>query len=157
MAEIDLETVRTMVCSSLPVRARWFIDETPLDFDFSRAHAPLLPVQPSELLCDIEPEWARIRLFGEQDYAEGGGASPFLGVHEETGWILGLDVEREASSIYVLNSTIDGFIETFLLFDGVLTRAHPQLETLALAAHRIDPSAFPDSEWKSFCDYISSI
>ena len=51
---------------------------------------------------DLEPEWSALDLFGEEDYAEGGGASPFLGVHRSSGKIFGLDVERDSSEMFLL-------------------------------------------------------
>src|SRR5216117_2705717 len=112
--------VRSQIAAHLPARVRWLVNRSPLDFDFSRSQRPLQPLLASEVNGDLEPEWSALDLFGEEDYAEGGGASPFLGVHRSSGQIFGLDVERESSQMFLLNSDDDRFIRTFLLFDEVV-------------------------------------
>ena len=83
---INLDLVRRKIMHALPARARWFVDDSPLDFDFSRAQRDLRPIGESDTSgFEIPQEWLSIYLFGEEDYAQDGGAAPYLGVHADTG------------------------------------------------------------------------
>jgi hypothetical protein len=79
MTSPNLEQVRLQVASQLPIRVRWLIDGTPDDYNFSRASAPLQPLQESEINGQTDNEWLSLHLFGEEDYAEGGGAQSPIG------------------------------------------------------------------------------
>src|SRR5258708_6735495 len=118
----DIESIRLQIVTRLPIRVRWMVKEVPLDFDFSRSEAPLKPVMPSDFntATVIEREWTSLQIFGGYDYAEGGGATPFLGVHSESGAVFGLDAELEASQMFFFNSDVDRFIRTFLALDRAL-------------------------------------
>jgi hypothetical protein len=154
---MDPEEARLQIAARLPMRVRWNLKGTPWDFDFSLSQHRLQPLISTDLNgCDIEKEWTDLYIFGTEDYAQGGGASPFLAVHRDTGQIFGLDVERESAQMYLLNSDVDRFIRTFLLFDGVL-----RLRTLppAVAAERasaVDPDGFARSDWRGLANYLNS-
>jgi hypothetical protein len=156
--KVDLEFVRAQIELHLPTHVRWLIKGTPLDFDFSRARAPLQPLDVVDLNCDyVLEEWKVLFLFGEQDYAEGGGASPWLGVHRDSGEIHGLDVERDDESvIFFLNSNIETFIRTFRLFDKAIHLGQVDLDMLLAKAKEIDPRGFRKSEWKDLLEYLNS-
>lgn len=145
--------VRSQIAAHLPVHVRWLVNRTPLDFDFSRSQRPLKPLLASEVNGDLEPEWSVLDLFGEEDHAEGGGASPFLGVHRNSGQIFGLDVERESSEMFLLNSDVDRFIKTFQRFDSVL-REGSRSGDLHASLHEIDPEVFEVSEWRLLVDCL---
>jgi hypothetical protein len=131
------------------------IDGIAWDFDFTRSQRPLLPLLDSDLNGgDIDAQWTVLDLFGEEDYAEGGGASPLLGVHRETGQIFGLDVERESSQMFLLNSDADRFIRTFLLFDDVLRAGKLPAGDVAKRAREVDPGTFQGSEWQELAEYL---
>ena len=118
----DMESIRQQIVTRLPARVRWLLNGTALDFDFSRSGAPLKPVMPADFnsATTIDDNWTSLRIFGEADFAEGGGAHLYLGVHSESGKVLGLDVESEASPMCLLNSDVDRFIQTFLAFGSML-------------------------------------
>src|SRR5215831_7323987 len=98
---INLELIRQEVVRALPVRARWRIKDTALDFDFTRSRQQLRTIAPNDLSGGvIESEWSVFYLFGQADFADGGGASPYLGVHQITGEICGIDVERVGSAVF---------------------------------------------------------
>jgi hypothetical protein len=68
---IDPESVRMQIAARLPIRVRWLVDETPLDFDFSRSQAPLRSIAAGDIIGGgIEEEWTSLDIFGEDDYAE---------------------------------------------------------------------------------------
>jgi len=105
-----------MLAARLPARARWRLGDSPLDWDFSRAAHPLeaLPEDHAQTLAAILPnDWRELLIFGEDDYAEGGGAQSFLTVHTRTGEVFGVDGERDAP-VYFLSSSVTAFVETFL-------------------------------------------
>jgi hypothetical protein len=153
----DIESIRQQIVTRLPVRVRWLVNGTRLDFDFSRSEAPLEPV----MACDfnsatvIEKEWTSLRIFGEDDYVEGGGASAYLGVHSGSGEFFGLDVERETSEMFLLNSDVDRFIQTFLALDRVLRPDGLPDARIRERLGEIDPNAFERSEWRLLCDYVT--
>jgi hypothetical protein len=153
----DMESIRLQIVRRLPTRVRWLVHEDPLDFDFSRSSASLSPVTHADVndITTIEPEWTLLRIFGQQDYCEGGGATPYLGVHIESGAILGLDLERQDSHIFLLNSDFDRFIRTFLVFDQVLRSGSLSPAQLARRASEIDAAAFPRSDWRLLAECVS--
>jgi hypothetical protein len=152
----EIEPIRQQIVTRLPVRARWLINGTPLNFDFSRSQAPLRPIATGDVVGGpVEEKWTLLRIFGEEDYAEGGGASPYLGVHSESGEIFGLDVEREMSQMFLLNSNIDRFIETFLALDGMLRLGGSLDAQIRERLEQIDPGAFAYSEWRLLSDYVT--
>jgi hypothetical protein len=158
MASLDPELLRIELVTQLPVRARWIFGETPCDWDFSRAQWPLHSPSSSEFTGgDIPESWLRLRIFGEEDYADGGGAHPLLGIDYETGEVFGLDVERNALSVYILNSSVERFIVTFLLFDRVLRLRTETVLGLAGKVYEIDPGVFERSEWRDTADYVETL
>lgn len=144
----DLESIRLQVRARLPVRARWLVNGTPLDFDFSRSQTPLRCITADDIIGGVLEEWASLRMFGEDDYAEGGGAYSYLGVHFESGEVFGLDVERQCSPMFLLNSDIDRFIQTFLALDQAFRLASLDRQQIAGRLNKIDPGAFERSEWR---------
>jgi hypothetical protein len=123
MANVDVERIRRELEVRLPLKARWLLHGVPLAFDFSRARSPLRPLGPSDVVgCDLEREWRTLWVFGEQDFADGGGACPYICVHGDNGRIYGLDVERSSDHMFLFNFNADGFVRTFTVLDGALRR-----------------------------------
>jgi len=153
---IDTEPIRSQILTRLSVRGRWLVNETPLDFDFSRSQSPLRPIMAVDVAGGaIEEHWRSLRIFGEEDYAEGGGSRPYLGIHLESGEIYGLDLERVKSQMFLLNSNIERFVETFLALDQVLRPGGLLDPQIGERLKRIDPDAFERSEWRLLCDYVT--
>ena len=154
---IDTESIRLEIVRRLPIRMHWSLGGESLDFDFSRSQSPLRPVAPPDLNgCGIETGWNSLFLFGEQDFADGGGASPYLGVHQDTGEVCGLDVERKTSPVFLLNSNIDRFIRTVQKIDEMFRHASRVPSTLSEVLTEIDPVAFERSDWKDFSSYVEA-
>ena len=164
---VDVEELRARIVTHLPLRVRWHVHETPWDFDFARARCPLKALEPSDFQPDFCEEWRDLIIFGEEDYAEGGGARPFLTIHRETGEILGFDIDRHTKPaalltmherihvpIYTLNSSIEGFIRSFAILDEALRLGSRALEGLADALRLADPSVFDSSEWKDVAAWV---
>jgi hypothetical protein len=155
---LNTEELRQEIVVRLPVRSRWLLHDAPWDWDFSRATRSLEPLsdEDAQTLIELLPrDWRQLLIFGEQQFAQHGGASPFVSVHGQTGEVFGLDLEREHAVAFPLNSSISAFIRTFLLFNDALEAggAMPtDLEELVLAA---DPVAFEKSEWRDLVDYLS--
>jgi len=154
MTAADLEHARNRIAEELPRHVRWLLHGTPLDFDFSRSRSRLQPLSASEIHGAMEPDWATLYPFGMQDYAEGGGASPFLGVDGISGEVRGLDVERDSSCLFLLNSNVEAFIETFTLFDRALRLGTASVNSLPSAAAEIDQQVFERSDWAKLLGFL---
>src|SRR5262252_7044893 len=107
---IDMESARAQLASSLPVYARWSVRGDALDFDFSRSNAPLRNLTHGDLGCCPGDEMRSLYIFGEEHFADGGGATSFLAIHGTMGTVLGIDPERDTSQLYFLNSNVHAFI-----------------------------------------------
>jgi hypothetical protein len=151
----DIATRRAAIISRLPVKARWTVKGTSLDWDFSAAGEGLHPLSRAALNCEPEPGWLELLIFGEYDYADGGGARPFLGVRQSDAVVCGLDVEREGDKLFVLNSSIEQFIETFRFFNEYLGSGKPLPLGAEDRVRAIDPQTFPASDWKLLLETVS--
>ncbi len=157
MGNVDLDSFRLELSSRLPRHTRWTLGETPLEFDFTRALAPLEPVALLGLVGrEVAAEWRALRLFGEQRYGSGGGASPLLGIHEENGEIWALDAESDAPLIFV-NSDQRCFIESFLVLDRALPARPSAMDQLAAKLAEIDPAGFERSDWRLLLAYLRGL
>jgi hypothetical protein len=159
MSRIDANAARHRITQELPARIRWILPCGPLDFDFTRSQRELRPLRETDTNgFDSPKEWNKLLLFGEETYCEGGGYAPFLGVSEETGQVFGLDVDRESdSAMYLLNSDVDRYIQTFKVFDQALgheTVSHDLVEKVRKEARAIDPAVFDITEWSDLADFI---
>jgi hypothetical protein len=148
MSQIDQESVRNRIINELPKYTRWFIGEVPLDFAFKRAQTILSPLTDDEINGTLEAEWATLYLFGDADYAEGGGAHTFIGIDVLSGLVKGLDVESE-EPLFIINTNIDAFIKTFCLLNAAFQQSATPLEHYAKDVQQIDPKAFDNSWWWS--------
>jgi len=153
----DIEELRLSIISHLPVRSRWLVRKTPVRWDFSRAAQPLHPLAEDDAAGwkDLLPsDWRQILIFGEEDVADGGGASPILGIHQKTREVLGIDVEREPSAVFLLNSSVPAFVATFLLLEKVLGCGGELPRDLRDRVRNLDPGVFERSEWREWVAYL---
>lgn len=155
----NLEEQRLSLISQLPTCSMWFVWGTPVRWDFSRAAQPLqhLPEDDAAGWEEILPlDWRQILIFGEQDISDGGGARPFLGLHVHTGEVVGLDIERTHKSVlFVLNSAVSAFINTFLILDNELQAEVLVPRDFSERIRALDPDSFEKSEWKFLVDYLN--
>jgi len=93
-------------------------------------------------------DWSDCRLIGRYDYAEGGGASPFIAIRGSDGFVCGLDIERDGENTFIFNSSLDRFISTFGLLDPYLRAGRELPSDIESHVSRIDPKAFPLSDWR---------
>jgi hypothetical protein len=139
--------------SQLPQSARWLVDGTPQDFSFY-SNARSLDVVMTEQACGgVLQHASDFIVFGEYDFAEGGGAKPWLVVRCSDGKVFGVDVEREAS-MFSLNSSLDAFINTFCLLDKFLRRHQQIPEDLEMLVQSLDPAAYDGSEWRDLVAHM---
>lgn len=144
--------IETILTSGLLLNTRWMIDGTPLNFDFSLSHVELRKL-PDDVLRGGDPAWCELLVFGEQGFAMGGGARPWLCVKRRDGSVYGFDPERE-KPMFLLNSSVERFVATFQLFDSFLSRNKslpPDCEDQFMA---IDPEGYPDSDWRQFVECL---
>src|SRR5262249_27212212 len=147
--------VQATIVTRLPARARWWVGESPLDFDFSNATAGLRQVASSDVGGEVVESWRELLIVGSSDYAEGGGASAWVAVRRSDGAVCGRAVERE-EAVFALNSTVEQFIRTFALLDRYLSRGHSLPSDIEAAAREIDPASYPCSEWRSLIDNLTA-
>jgi SUKH-4 immunity protein len=144
--EFDQNASATAVASTLPARARWMIGGTPLDFDFSTAghgHRSL----PDEAIEPGDAAASDLLVFGEQDFAEGGGAFTWLCVRKRDGSVVGFDPEL-ANPIFLLNSSIERFVATFRLLNEYLAENEPLPAECESRLQAIDPETYSTSDWR---------
>lgn len=153
--EIDPEAVRSAIVDGLPARARWMLGEMPLDFDFSVGRGGPRPLTDEDVCGGIEEEWADLLLFGECDYADGGGARPWLAIRRSGGGVCALDVEwKDPISTY--NTSIERFIRVFALLDPYLGHGRPLPPETEDRVRAIDPEGYELSEWKDLIDHVGT-
>jgi hypothetical protein len=152
--ELDLGLIQSEIIAGLPERARWMIREEPLDYDFSDSRRGLRRPTADHVTGEIEKEWLDLLIFGRSAYSEGG-ATPWIAVRQTDGAICGFDPERK-EAIFLFNSLIGRFIDTFTLLGQYLERGQRPPSDIEECARRIDPEAYPQSEWKSLIDYVLS-
>jgi hypothetical protein len=125
---------------------------TPLDFEFTVGRIGLYRL-PNEVLESSHTASSELLVFGEQDFAEGGGARPWLCVRERDGSIYGFDPEREEPE-FLLNSSLDRFMMTFRLLNDYLAKNKPLPRDCETRLRAIDPESYPDSDWRLLMEYL---
>jgi hypothetical protein len=151
---MDLKAIETALASGLPGKARWLIDGTTLDFDFSVTSRGLRNL-PDEAIPAADCQASDLLVFGEQDFSQGGGARPWLCISKTDGLVYGFDAERE-QPIFLLNSSVNRFVATFHVLNEHLAKSEglpPELEGLL---HAIDPDAYPRSDWRLLVVHLRS-
>jgi hypothetical protein len=152
--EVDWKSIETVVASSLPLRARWIVNGTSLDFDFSLLGQGLrtLPDEPVAVGDEMKSD---LLIFGQQDFAEGGGARPWLCVRKRDGWVYGFDPDED-KPLFLLNSSIERFVATFQFLNEHLRKNEPLQLDCESHLRIIDPEAYPMSEWRLLAESLRS-
>ena len=153
--ELDVEAARSAIIAGLPTRTRWMLEDTPLDFDFTQAHECLRKLTTDDFSGDMDKEWTDLLIFGRYDYAEGGGASPWITIRKTDGAVRGLDFEREPA-VFVYNSSIERFIQTFSLLDRYLGHCQPLPSAIEARVREIDSDGYPASDWRLLIEYLTA-
>lgn len=145
---MDIGSVQPAITSRLPQRARWLIGGTPLDFSFYSAPRYLTAIMATWEGWDAAfvEQVSDLIAFGERDYAEGGGATPWLVVRLSDGNVFALDAESDMP-LRLLNSSLEAFVNTFCLLHQYLGHNSPIPPDLHSAVQIVDPMAYPRSEW----------
>jgi len=153
----DAASILAMIDARLPRRARWLIRGEPLDFDFSTDRYKLQRVTDRDVVGGPVPDdWSDCGLIGSEDFAEGGGASPWIAIRERDGFVCGLDIERDGSNTFIYNSSLDRFIATFNLLNQYLRDERELPPDLLSRAEALDPEAFDVSEWRRLIDNVTA-
>jgi hypothetical protein len=126
-----------------------------LRYDFSQACERLLPVEEVVEERWFLEEWEPLVILGSSDYADGGGATPFLTIDRSTGAVMGLDVERADERAYLINSSVPRFIATFTYLDSFLARGQHLPGDAGAVVRGIDAAAYA-SEWGRLIEHLSS-
>jgi hypothetical protein len=155
MPKVEIEVARAALAASLPVQARWLLGGSPLIFKFSRAHSPLGPAADELVdLPELPADPATLFIFGEQDYADGGRASPYLVIDGISGAVFALDIESAEHPLRFINSSTDQFIRSFAVLDAELRHAGPMRNCIVEILMVIDPDGFSRSEWSAMLDAL---
>jgi len=136
-----------------PHPRRRCLNDVPFDHDFSRAESVLKPLGATEGGGVAHSRWSDILVFGRQNYASGGGASPFVGVHCGSWEVLELDVESEVE-VSFYNTDVDAFVASFLAFDQVV-RGDRSTASLDATLEACDPSGWGRSVWRQLAEQLS--
>ncbi len=152
---INLELATNALRNALPRRAMWKLHGTNLSFDFSRAQVPLQTIADNEFVGEPDAQWEALLVFGEQDYANGGGACVLLTIDCRDGTVHGLDLERE-QPVFLLNSTVSAFVATFIVLDEYFKNDVACSPDLMMQLKEADASAYQRSEWRLFAEQLVS-
>ena len=152
--DIDARAIQAAVAAGLPARARWLIDGTTLDFDFSAA-SDALRWLPAEATDNPNAAASDLLVFGLQDFAECGGAQPWLCVRKRDGWVHGFDPDED-DPMSLLNSSIERFIATFRFLDQHLANNKQLPSDSESRLRAIDPDAYAMSDWRILAERLRS-
>jgi hypothetical protein len=152
--DLDRKAIETAIKSGLPVRARWMIDGAPLDFDFSFAGHGLRELPDGSIVAS-DAAGFDLLVFGEYEFAEGGGARPWLCVCKLDGSVYGFDPEREDPK-FLLNSSIERFVATFQLLNEHLGKNEELPSDCESQLSAIDLEAYPRSDWRLLLECLRS-
>ena len=153
----DPAAILATIDARLPRQARWLLLGTPLDFEFDTDRYRLQRVTDRDVIGGPVPEdWFDCGLIGREDYAEGGGASPWIAIRERDGFVCGLDIERDGEKTFIYNSSLDRFVATFDLLDGYLREERDVPPDLSSRVEALDPEAFAVSEWRPLIEHVTA-
>ena len=143
---LDREATEAALASGLPYRARWTVEGEPLDFEFTVGRRGL-DRPPDAVTADAGIAASGLLVFGERDYAEGGGSRSWLCVRERDGAVYGFDPELE-EPLLLLNSSVPRFVATFQTLDGYLSNDGALPPDCDGRLRALDPEAYQDSDWR---------
>lgn len=153
----DPAAILATIDARLPRRARWLILGTTLDFEFSTDRYRLQPVTDRDVVGGPVPEeWSNCGVIGREEYAQGGGASPWIAIRERDGFVCGLDIEREGEKTFIYNSSLDRFISTFELLDEYLRDERDLPPDLLPRVEALDREVFAVSEWRHLIAHVTA-
>lgn len=155
MIKVDLEALRQQLHQGLPQQVRWEVEETPWDLDFSRAATPLRTLQDGEIYGEVPAAWRNLWIFGEDDFAEGGGANCQYVIDGADGRILCLETEMD--SLVPWNSDAGRFIKSFALVDRLMRQKDITPEAAADAVRAIDPEVYESSRWSQLLGHLADL
>ena len=136
----------------MPLTARWWIRGVSFNWTFAVERWRWLRGDEIEVVGQPpEPQWGALRIFGE--YYLDGGASPVVGLRADDAAVCGLDVEAD-SAVFLLNSSLHAFVETFRLLDRTLANPEAGPTDLREAARSLDPRAYDQSEWSDLLEVV---
>jgi hypothetical protein len=95
-------------------------------------------------------------VFGMWNFNEGGGARPWLAVRQSDGKVFDVDLEAH-DPLFVLNSSLEAFIDTFCLLDKYLGHGQPMPADLDSLVRNLDPTVYSESEWRNLMDHLAGL
>ena len=143
---LDRKATEAVLTSGLPDRARWMVEGEPLDFEFTVGRRGLYSLPDAAA--------SGLLVFGEQDYAEGGGSRSWLCVRERDGAVYGFDPGLE-EPLVLLNSSVPQFVATFRTLDGYLSKDEAVPPDCDGRLCGLDPESYPSSDWRLLVECLS--
>jgi hypothetical protein len=150
-----LDVERRLIVDHLPASVRWEVGGVPLAYDFCRARTALTPVADEIDERWMREEWEALVVFGRSDYD--GGAAPLLTIDADTGWVMGLCLERDEEPLYLFNTSVLRFIEAFRYLNAFLGSGNPVPSDAEAVVRGIDEVAYPTSDWRLFVEYLAEL
>ena len=144
---VDLEVVSSAIIERLPRRARWWIGGITVDFRFAGSRQEIRKLDQRDVGEWLDHTWDNLLMFGSEDCCEGGGAFKWITVRMADGLVVGVDLEREPSE-FLYSSTVERFIDTFLLVDPYLREGYELPAHIVSAAREIDSDGYEGSDWQ---------
>jgi len=153
--KVDLQSLQSTIVTRLPRCARWLIAEVTLDFDFSAAREGLSAIRPDDAVGprDLQ-QWVVLRIFGECNFAAGGGARPWLCIRMDDGAVVELDIEHD-NPVRMVNSSLERFIEAFNLVNRHLGEGLQLPADIDPRLRAIDPTVYDASYWRPLLEYLT--
>jgi hypothetical protein len=148
---MDLSSMRLAILERIPIQSHWLVNGTSVDYDFSEASRALAPIP--NFVVQENPEWRELLVFGTCDYANGGGAKPWLCIRKSDGVVVGFDGERE-NPVFTLNTTIERFVQTFEFLNTHLSEGKKLPESTEAILKLIDPDSYSASDWCLLVEYL---
>ena len=145
--------MRLAIFEGIPNKTRWLVNGTPINYDFSEAKKALAPIP--NFVVQENPEWRELLVFGTCDYANGGGAKPWLCIRNSDGAVVGFDGERE-NPVFTLNTTVERFVQTFTFLNSHLSEGKKLPESADAILNSIDPESYSASDWRLLVEYLSA-
>jgi hypothetical protein len=155
---MDAASIQSAIASRLPQHACWLIDNTTVDFSVRSEPCSFVAEIAKWGLSDADvadiEHHSDFIVFGMWNFNRGGGARPALVVRQSDGKVFGVDVEAY-EPLFLLNSSLQAFIDTFRLLDKYFRQGQPLPADLSSLVRNLDPSVYSESDWRNFVEAAS--
>lgn len=147
---LDLVSIEKLIATRLPASARWpFEDWGDEEFNFFPKGMPGNRYLPTAWFYK-EFQVSDYFVFGDLDFADGGGACYWLCIDKQDESICAFDVSLDQGRM-TFNSSLAQFVQSFHVLDRYLCKGEQPPQDCEAQLRAIDP-VYSDSRWKMFLD-----